>query len=780
MVKDSRALQQLPSEDLEEFNAPPSKGLNLRPFLRTLQRQALLVTGVAGVVMVASLLTGGKEPPIYEGSFRLLVEPVTSEAKMSEPTTLTRSGGGLPDDRVFSLDYPTQLQILQSPGMLSAIAEQVQTQNPKFSLNQLKEGLTVQRIGEDSFTKTKIIEVIYKGENPKEVDLVLRKTAEKYLKYSLDERKTRISEGIKFIEDQLPELQNRVNQFQGQLQVLQQRYTLIDPKAQGSELFEQVRKIADEQLESQRQLQEHKILYANLQKQLELTPDQALAASALSQDPNRVALLQKLQEVESQIATEAVRFTNNSPNIQALQEKRQNLLTLMNQETQRILGRNATSKASNPQVLSFQNSVRVGLIDELVKTANQIQVLEARTRALAETRNAFERQAQQFPIIARQYNDIDRKLEITNQTLNQLLTQRETLRVEAAQKNVPWELISEPQIERDAAGNPVAAPQSNRKKLMMGVGMGVALGVLAAILLERFRNIFYTVEDIKDAIELPLLGVIPLDQKKEKTPKSMALLKWMSKIDDSNQNTSAFVEAFDSLYANLRFLYSAPPVRSLAVCSALAGDGKSKIALHLAIAAAEAGQRVLLVDANLRCPQLHLLLDLPNHRGLCDLLNHKLSPNVFIERYASGALARSHQTDNLFVLTAGQPLPDSPKQLGSPGMQHLADELQSNFDLVIYDTPNLLSFMDASFITTHTDGILLVVGVKQTKKSAVMQAISQINTFRLPTLGVVANYGNQKLAGASSDRHQPLPKLSEKMPLNSHQPSLPEMNSKSI
>ncbi|HBE35551.1 MAG TPA: capsular biosynthesis protein, partial [Cyanobacteria bacterium UBA11368] len=386
MVKDSRALQQLPSEDLEEFNAPPSKGLNLRPFLRTLQRQALLVTGVAGVVMVASLLTGGKEPPIYEGSFRLLVEPVTSEAKMSEPTTLTRSGGGLPDDRVFSLDYPTQLQILQSPGMLSAIAEQVQTQNPKFSLNQLKEGLTVQRIGEDSFTKTKIIEVIYKGENPKEVDLVLRKTAEKYLKYSLDERKTRISEGIKFIEDQLPELQNRVNQFQGQLQVLQQRYTLIDPKAQGSELFEQVRKIADEQLESQRQLQEHKILYANLQKQLELTPDQALAASALSQDPNRVALLQKLQEVESQIATEAVRFTNNSPNIQALQEKRQNLLTLMNQETQRILGRNATSKASNPQVLSFQNSVRVGLIDELVKTANQIQVLEARTRALAETR----------------------------------------------------------------------------------------------------------------------------------------------------------------------------------------------------------------------------------------------------------------------------------------------------------------------------------------------------------------------------------------------------------
>lgn len=772
MVKDSRALQQLPSEDLEEFNAPPSKGFNLRPFVRTLQRQALLVTGVAGVVMFASLVSGGKETPTYEGSFRLLVEPITSEAKMAEPTSLTRSGGGLPDERVFSLDYPTQLEILQSPTMLSAITEQVKTLHPKFSFNQLKQGLIVQRIGQDSFTKTKIIEVKYTGENPQQVEAVLKKTAEKYLKYSLDERKTRISEGIKFIDDQMPELQNRVNQFQAQLQVLQQRYNLIDPKAQGSDLFDRVRKIADDQLETQRQLQEQKILYVNLQRQLELTPDEALAASALSQDPNRTSLLQKLQEVETQIATEAVRFTANSPNIQALQEKRQNLLTLMNQETRRILGGNATSKITKPQVLSFQNSVRVGLIDELVKTANQIQVLEARTRALAETRNTFERQAQQFPLIARQYNDIDRKLEITNQTLNQLLTQRETLRVEAAQKNVPWELISEPQIERDAGGNPVATTQSNKKKLMMGVGGGIFLGLLAAILLEKIRNIFYSVEDIKDGIEVPLLGVIPIDKKKEKLPKSMALLKWMPKIQDRHQNTSSFVEAFDALYANVRFLYSAPPVRSLAVCSAMAGDGKSTIALHLAIAAAEAGQRVLLVDANLRSPQLHLWLDLPNHRGLCDLLRHKLSPNVFIER--------SHQTENLFVLTAGQPLPDSPKQLGSPGMQHLVDELQSNFDLVLYDTPNLVTFMDASFIATHTDGILLVVSVKQTKKSAVMQAISQLNAFRLPTLGVVANYGKPNSTAASSDEKQLTSHLSEKLALNSLNPSHPEMNSKSM
>jgi polysaccharide biosynthesis transport protein len=774
MVKDSSSFQQVSSEDLDEVNAPPQKGLNLRPILRTIQRKIFLITGIAAVAIVPVLLSRSKDPSTYEGSFRLLVEPVTSEAKLSEPTALTRSGGGLPDDRVFNLDYPTQLEILQSPGMLSVIVEQIKTQKPKFSLNQLKEGLIVKRLGDDSTTRTKIIEVRYQASNPEEVQLVLKKTADKYLKYSLDERKTRISEGIKFIEDQLPELQQRVSLLQTQLQGLQQRYSLIDPKTQGEDLFKQVRDLANQQIESQRQLQEQKILYINLQRQLELTPDQALAASALSQDPNRATLLAKLKEVESQIAIESVRFTPNSPNLLALQERRQNLLTLLNQETQRILGRNSLNQANNPQVQTFQNSVRMGLIQELVNTTNQIQVLEARSEALTKTKNNFERQAQQFPSIARQYNDIERKLEITNQTLNQLLTQRETLRVEAAQKNVPWEIISAPQLSLDPAGNPLATRERSSKKLMMGVLGGLLFGIVIAILLEKYRDIFYTVEDIQDAIELPLLGTIPLDKKTGKLGNSRSFLSSIVKTKDSIQNPSAFSEAFDLLYASIRFLYSGSPVRSLVVCSAASGDGKSTIALSLAQTAAEAGQRVLLVDANLHHPDLHSRLNLPNHQGLSDLLHKKLTPNIVIER--------SPQTDNLFVLTAGKALPETPKHLASNQIQHLIRELQAAFDLVIYDTPDLLSVMDASFLSTHTDGLLMVVGVGTSKRSLVMQAINQINTFHLRSIGVVANYVKEKPLAGSPDDGRPNSELIDidTIELDFHEPSHPEMNSKSI
>jgi capsular exopolysaccharide synthesis family protein len=230
---------------------------------------------------------------------------------------------------------------------------------------------------------------------------------------------------------------------------------------------------------------------------------------------------------------------------------------------------------------------------------------------------------------------------------------------------------------------------------------------------------------------LPLLGEIPLYKSTEPL-NSVVFAGSIEETEGSNNSASRFQEAFDSLYANIRFLYSAPPVRSLAVCSAAPGDGKSTVALHLAQSAASMGQRVLLVDANFRLPQLHNKLGLPNHKGLSDLLAKKLTPNEIIQR--------SPLAENLFVLTSGQPLQNSTKLLGSAQMQYLMEEFQATFDLVIYDTSHLLNRMDANFLAAHTDGLLMVVGVRKTNRSVVMQVINQLNTFRLPTLGVVANH----------------------------------------
>lgn len=684
--------------ETEVAASSPQKGLNLRPLLRTARRQALLISGITGLVTAGMWHLAAKAPAIYAGTFQMLVEPVTSEAKLSEPSILTRAGEAANNQ----MDYPTQLEILKSPGMLDSIVKLVRTQHPNFGVNALRQGLVVERIGKGRFDSTKILSVTYQGLEPDVVELVLQKTAEKYLKYSLEERKTSIGQGVKFIEEQLPDLQERVDVYQAQLQQLQQQYELIDPTSRAGELYAQIRQFESEQFATAKELEELTTLSKTLQQQLQLTPVEARVASELGENPYRSNLLSKLKEIDTQIAVTSATFLPDSPEIQVLLDQKQEVQRLLEQQTQEIPGVNLAGVQEKLNVLTVPNSLRQSQIQQLVETNNQIQLLAVRLENLNRERSKFEQQARQFPEVTRQYTDIQQKLELTKQTLNQLLAQREKLRVEAAQDNVPWELISPP-------GPAMALPADSSKKLLVGIAAGLMLGMGAAIALEKRRDVFYTIEDIEDGVSPPLLGQMPPAMGVEEE----------------------FVEAFDALYANLRFLYANAPIRALTIGSAEPGDGKSVLALQLAVTVANMGQRVLLVDANLRQPQLHQRLGVPNHKGLSELLTEKLVPNALVEPCGLA--------ENLFVLTAGHPSAKAIKLLGSAQMQHIADEFQATFDWVIYDTPALGEVMDGIFVCAQTDGLLMVVGVKKTHHSSTLKTLEQLNAFRLPCLGMVAN-----------------------------------------
>jgi polysaccharide biosynthesis transport protein len=715
------------------------KGLNLRPLIRTIWRNALLVSGLAVTIAVANTLHSLRTPYSYSGGFRLLVEPITSEAKMTDPSVLSRGG----EISSFTVDYPTLLQVLQSPGMLAKVAKRVQPRHPDVTRDSLLTDLSlkklvIQRIGTNLLDNTKLIDVSYTGGEVEKVQAVLEAFSKEYLSYSLDARKSRISGGVEFIEGQLPELQRRVEVLQQKLQTLQQQYNLTDPNTQGAELVKQAQTIENQKLEAQRAIQEQQILYTGLQKQLDLSPSEAIAASVLSQDPRYQELLSQLKKVESEIAVKGVRFSEESPVLQALLDQQKNLKDLLGQETSRILGQSIPESGVNPQILTFQNSVRLDLIKQLAEAANQIQVLVVRNQAITQAEALTANQVGQFPAIIRQYTEIQRQLEIATKTLNQLTIQRDTLRVDAAQKEVPWQLVSEPKVPVDDKGNPIATDRGIKKKLPIGIVAGLLVGILSAVLLEKLRNVFFCTEDVQDAIKLPVLSVIPYSDRATLTPggKLVGLLPEMT----ASMEPSLFQEAFSELFASLRFLESSRSIHSLVVGSAGPGEGKTTIALHLAQVAAATGQKVLLVDADFRTPQLHARLGLSNQTGLADILDKKLEPMDWVQ---PSAIA-----DNLFVLTAGNLGADSPRQLATKHMQHLVEQFQAEFDLVIYDTPPLLGLSDTSFLTAYTDGLLLVVGIRKTKRSVVMQSLTSLQSFQLPVLGVVTNHV-EKVGGAS-------------------------------
>ncbi|MGF1497712.1 MAG: GumC family protein [Elainellaceae cyanobacterium] len=712
-------------------------GAGLRPLIRTLQRRALVVLGISAAIIGVGLYRTATTQPTYQSSFRLLVEPATSAGRISDPSVLTRSDGQLPGN-LSQVDYPTQIEILKSRAVLSEIADRVQADHPEFSYGSLSAGLEVERvaIARGRGFETGIIEVTYTDGDSQIVTAVLEETVDKYLQYSLEERKNRFSEGVRFIEEQLPELRQRVDVLQAQLQRLQEEYLLVNPETQGEQLSNQVQVAESQQFETQRQLQELRALYASLQAQLSLSPQDAIAAAALSENPQYQTLLAQLSEIDTQIAVESARFSENSPVIRSLKQRKQNLSNLLSQEVQATVGSQVSGSVDSSQLLSYQDSTRLSLIQQMIDTANQIRVLEIRNQEIAESRGIWGQRAQEFPSVNRRYNELSRQLEIATRTLDQLLVQRENLRVEAAQDQVPWEVISEP-------GQPQLADASQRD-LIIAIGVALVASVGTAILWERIQDVFYSTEDVQDALQMPVLGVIPYQEQADQPFDVLSLARFDGV--QSDKSGVPFVEAFSSLYARLRFMMpDLSRLRSLVIYSAAAGDGKSTIVTYLAHAIAEMGQRVLIVDANLRSPDIHQILKLPNSKGLADVLAGDLDANETISRVSL--------SKNLFVLTSGQPRADSTRMLASNRMQLLMEYLRDKYDFVIYDTPHAMGLTDANFLAANADGLLMTVGIGKTKRSVATQLFSELHAYNMPCLGIVANYVKKTSSSTSGYYH---------------------------
>jgi len=713
---------QLPLIYKNQLNDTEQEDLNLRRLLTVIRRRALIVVSVASVVTAAVVFQTLRQTPIYEGRFQVLVEPVTAQSKLAKLTALA----GADADPGASLDYETQIEVLRSTKLMSPIVAQINTTYPDVSYDSL---VRSNQLGISRLQETKILEVSYRDPDPKKVKFVLEQVAGGYLRYSLEEQQSSVIQGTRFVEGQLPVLRQRVDKLQTQLQVFRQQNNLLDPQTQAQDMSTRMSGVDQQRLETQVKLNETRTLYVNLQNQLGLAPSQAIASTALSEAPGYQNLLNQLQQVETKIAIELSRFTEESPSVQALRDQQRNLLPLLGQEARKVLGKNFSSPSLEQ---TSPNSIRLGLTQQLVETTNQIRVLEVRYAAVSQAQAMLAQQVQQLPVIARQYTDLDRELRVATESLNRFLGVRETLQIEASQKALPWQLILPPKRPN------FPIPLNTERNIVLGAIAGMLLGIGAALFAERLDNVFHTPDEIKDATRLPLIGVIPFNkQLKQIQPAAEIALKTSDRTSRHNSsqakwyNSSPFLESFRSLQTNLRFLGSDQPIHSIVISSTSPSDGKSTVSTNLAQAAAAMGQRVLLVDADMRRPQVHNVLGLENHEGLSDVISTEVNPKEVIQQLP--------MWEHLYVLTAGQMPPDPTRLLSSKKMLSLMEEFKAEFDLIIYDTPPILGLADGRILSVHTDGIVVVVGLGRTDRSMLMEALDGLKISNAPILGVVAN-----------------------------------------
>ncbi|TFE22649.1 polysaccharide biosynthesis tyrosine autokinase [Cohnella luojiensis] len=208
-----------------------------------------------------------------------------------------------------------------------------------------------------------------------------------------------------------------------------------------------------------------------------------------------------------------------------------------------------------------------------------------------------------------------------------------------------------------------------------------------------------------------------------------------SKITILSKPTSIRSESYRTLRINIEFLAVDREMKTIVVTSSMRGEGKTATTLNLAIAYAQAGKKVLLIDADLRKPGVHLMFEGDNSCGLTNFLANQSTVSEAIQ---------NTDIPNLFIITSG-PIPPNPSELlNSQRIDTLLDEIKSDYDVVIIDTPPILGFIEAKMLAAKSSGVLLVLEHGMVKRTVAKRVKDELSSVKANLLGIVMNKMNKK------------------------------------
>ena len=398
---------------------------------------------------------------------------------------------------------------------------------------------------------------------------------------------------------------------------------------------------------------------------------------------------------------------------------------------------NETVKVFSEQILSLQSSrylsskenlqnqmtyleqqidTNTQALDEIIEK-NMAIVQRQQAQILREDPNAEPASLSELEAQARQMNQteieqIQTRLTQYSSIYSSVLASFEQIRLAEAQSAVSFMLVepAEPQLI-------AVRPQIMRNTLLAAmVGLMLAIGVIFAI--ELLDDTVKDPEALATKTGLPLLAtIIRHDQK--------AL-----PITQSSPRSPAS-EAFRTLRTNVQYTGVDRAHRTIIVTSPTPQDGKTTISTNLAIVTAQSGRIVTLIDADMRRPRVHEALNLVNATGLSDLF---VKPFLDLNGYA-----QKTTTEGLKILTSGKTPPNPSELLGSYRMKDILDGIAQESDVIIIDTPPVLSVTDAAVLSSEVDGVVVVIKPGFTKQSAVIQTVEQLRKVNARILGLVLN-----------------------------------------
>jgi polysaccharide biosynthesis transport protein len=401
------------------------------------------------------------------------------------------------------------------------------------------------------------------------------------------------------------------------------------------------------------------------------------------------------------------------------------------------------SSANHPDVQRYTALTTTARADILAAARSHLEAVRARVQTLDELKQRATTELQGMPDAEAEEVRLVLQMETVKRIGEQLREEYQKARV--------TEVVEAGQVEILAAAvvpeQPV--PQRRKLKLLLGMMVGLVLGASGAFLRENLDTAITGKDDLERFLQVPSLGVVPQADRVDagsrllRLPLPLRLRAQAARPSGADELIAAHhpnssgAEAYRVLRTNLIFSQAVKALRTLVVTSSLPGEGKTTTTANLAVAFAQQGLRVALVDADLRRSRLHVLFGAKREPGLTQLV---------LGLATLDEVAHVTEVDGLHLIPAGALPPNPAELLGGSRMRETLELLGTVYDMVLIDTPPLLAAADAAVLGAGVDGVLMVVRAGHTDRSQALQAIQQLDAVGARVIGATLNDVDSLLA----------------------------------
>lgn len=634
--------------------------------------------------------------PIYYGSFTILIEdPIDNKTRVNsfeENLAMNQ----------LSYRIPTLIQYLKSEYVLNEVAE-----DTGINALSLKNRINIELDGTKPYISRGILKVSIKGKNKIQNLNIMRKLSTRYLKAASEQREERLITGINFLDTEVPIIEKKRSIIKKKIEDFRLANNVLEPLNYANNIENKRISIQNEIKKYKSNIRRLKIIKEEISLNqfkingfIEFLSD--LGMNIISSEKE---LINEFILLENKIAKSKTKFNPKSRYLVDLQKRLDSI---------------------SPEIKRNQfKSI------ELAINSNKSKI-NLKVKELEELNKNFKNQ----PNLLGKFEQLKRELEIAENNFDSLISAKDNFRLELAQKSLPWRIIEKPSV------SPVPISPNVKEDTIRNFLLTFMFGIFIAYIRELTDKVFHDDAEVETSIRnlnVPLLGSIPYIPNLE-----ASVIR-----DEENQlNDFLISEAFRNLATSIRFfkINTENKVNKFVTTSASQNEGKTTITSLLARTFAALGQKVLLVDGDMRRPSVHKAFEKDNILGLSNLI---IDTKVSID-----SLINKTNNENLDIITAGTIPPDPISLLSSNRMNDVNNILEGlDYDLIFIDAPPAQGLADAMLYSRYCDLVFLIVGIEDSNKTAFLKVLDLIKKRFDKGLGVIVNRNKELKYSYSNDSY---------------------------